>query len=81
MWNKSKDIVKSLEFIKNELKKNEFVALISFDDAYNYYVKFCNSKSYKFIISKRYFEKYLYSTMNDYIIYEKFIKTESLLSN
>jgi hypothetical protein len=51
MWNKSKDIIKSLEFIKNELKKNEFIALISFDDAYNYYVKFCNSKSYKFIIS------------------------------
>jgi hypothetical protein len=81
MWNKTKDIIKSFEFIKNELNKNEPVTLISFDDAYNYYVNFCNSKSYKFIISKRYFEKYLYSTMNDYIIYEKFIKTESLLSN
>ena len=81
MWNKTKDIIKSFEFIKNELNKNEPVTLISFDDAYNYYVIFCNSKSYKFIISKRYFEKYLYSTMNDYIIYEKFIKTESLLSN
>jgi hypothetical protein len=57
IWNKFKDIIKSFEFIKNELTKNEFVALISFDDAYNYYVKFCNSKSYKFIISKRYFEK------------------------
>ena len=53
IWNKFKDIIKSFEFIKNELTKNEFVALISFDDAYNYYVKFCNSKSYKFIISKR----------------------------
>ena len=81
IWNKSKDIIKSFEFIKNELQKNEFVALISFDDAYNYYVKFCNSNSYKFIISKRYFEKYLYSRMNDYIVYEKFIETEWLLNN
>ena len=81
MWNKSKDIIKSIEFIKNELKKNEFVALISFDDAYNYYVKFCNSKSYKFIISKRYFEKYLYSKMNEHIVYEKFIETEWLIDN
>ena len=80
IWNKSKDIIKSFEFIKNELQKNDFVALISFDDAYNYYVKFCNSKSYKFIISKRYFEKYLYSMMNDYIVYEKFIETEWLLN-
>ena len=81
IWNKSKDIIKSFEFIKNELQKNDFVALISFDDAYNYYVKFCNSKAYKFIISKRYFEKYLYSIMNDYIVYEKFIETEWLLNN
>lgn len=80
IWNKSKDIIKSFEFIKNELQKNDFVALISFDDAYNYYVKFCNSKAYKFIISKRYFEKYLYSIMNDYIVYEKFIETEWLLN-
>jgi len=81
IWDKSKDIIKSFEFIKNELQKNDFVALISFDDAYNYYVKFCNSKSYKFIISKRYFEKYLYSMMNNYIVYEKFIETEWLLNN
>jgi hypothetical protein len=81
LWNKSKDIIKSFEFIKNELQKNDFVALISFDDAYNYYVKFCNSNSYKFIISKRYFEKYLYSTINEHIVYEKFIETEWLLNS
>jgi hypothetical protein len=81
IWNKFKDIIKSFEFIKNELTKNEFVALISFDDAYNYYVKFCNSKSYKFIISKRYFEKYLYSKMSGHIVYEKFIETEWLINS
>ena len=81
MWNKSKDIIKSFEFIKNEVKKNDFVALISFDDAYNYYFKFCNSKSYKFIISKRYFEKYLYNKISEHIVYEKFIETEWLINN
>jgi len=81
MWNKSKDIIKSLEFIKKELNKKEFIALISFDDAYNYYVKFCNSKSYKFIINKRYFEKYLYNKINEHVVYEKFIETGWLLNN
>ena len=81
MWNKTKDIIKSFEFIKNELKKNEPVALISFDEAYNYYFKFCNSKSYKFIISKRYFEKYLYSKISEHIVYEKFIETDWLINN
>jgi hypothetical protein len=81
MWNKTKDIIKSFEFIKNELKKNELAALISFDEAYNYYVKFCNSKSYKFIISKRYFEKYLYSKISEHIVYEKFIETDWLINS
>ena len=81
MWNKTKDILKSFEFIKNELKNNEPVSLISFDDAYNYYFKFCNSKSYKFIISKRYFEKYLYNKISEHIVYEKFIETDWLINN
>lgn len=81
MWNKTKDIIKSFEFIKNELNKNKPIALISFDDAYNYYFKFCNSKSYKFIISKRYFEKYLYSKISEHIVYEKFIETQWLINS
>jgi len=81
MWNKIKDITKSFEFIKNELKKNDLLTLISFDEAYNYYFKFCNSKSYKFIISKRYFEKYLYSKISEHIVYEKFIETNWLINS
>lgn len=82
IWNKTKDITKSFEFIKNELNKNEQITtLISFDEAYNYYFKFCNSKSYKFIISKRYFEKYLYSKISEHIVYEKFIETDWLINN
>jgi len=81
IWNKTKDIIKSFEFIKNELKQNETITLISFDDAYNYYFKFCNSKSYKFIISKRYFEKYLYNKISEHIVYEKFIETDWLINS
>jgi hypothetical protein len=40
---------------------------------YNYYYKNCNLKNYKFISSKRYFEKYLYYKLADHVVYEKFI--------
>jgi hypothetical protein len=77
MWDKVKDIKKSFVYIKNELlSQTNYSALISFDEAYNYYFKFCNTKSYKFIISKKYFEKYLYSELADNIVYDKFIETE-----
>jgi hypothetical protein len=67
---------KSFDYIKLQIKTNHNLALISFDDAYNYYYKFCNLKSLNFIVSKRYFEKYLYFKIADHIVYEKFIETE-----
>jgi hypothetical protein len=76
LWNKIKDIEISFEYIKDLIKSDHSLALISFDDAYNYYYKFCNSKSFKFVVSKRYFEKYLYYKISDHIVYEKFIETE-----
>ena len=75
IWDKRKDIENSFEFIKNEVKANHELALISFDDAYNYYYKYCNNQSNKLIVSKRYFEKFLYSKIPKYIVYEKFIET------
>jgi hypothetical protein len=76
LWNKMNDINSSFEYIKQQIKFEHKLALISFDDAYNYYYKFCNLKSLKFIVSKRYFEKYLYFKIADHIVYEKFIETE-----
>jgi len=76
MWNKMNDINSSFAYIKEQIKNEHKLALISFDDAYNYYYKFCNSNSFKFIVSKRYFEKYLYFKLSDHIVYEKFIETE-----
>jgi hypothetical protein len=75
LWNKNTEIEKSFDYIKQEIKKNHTLALISFDDAYNYYYKYCNNNSNKLIVSKRYFEKFLYSKISKYIVYGKFIET------
>jgi hypothetical protein len=81
MWNKILDIDKSFEFIKQKIIDEHKLALISFDDVYNYYYKFCNNNSLKFIVSKRFFEKYLYFKLSHHIVYEKFIETEWLNEN
>jgi len=80
MWDKTGDILKSFDFIKDQIKKQDKIQLISFDDAYNYYYKYCNSNSSsnKLVVSKRYFEKYLYYKIPEYIVYEKFIETSWL---
>jgi len=76
IWNKEKDIENSISYIKQQIIENHNLSLISFDDIYNYYQKYCTNNSFKFIVSKRYFEKYLYYKFTDYIVYEKFIKIE-----
>jgi hypothetical protein len=75
LWNKNLDIINSFDYIKNQIKTEHKLTLISFDDVYNYYYKYCNINSHKSIVSKRYFEKYLYFKLSDYIIYEKFIES------
>jgi hypothetical protein len=75
LWNKNADIERSFEYIKTQIKEYHNLALISFDDAYNYYYKYCSNENNKFIVSKRYFEKFLYSKISKYIVYEKFIET------
>jgi hypothetical protein len=76
LWDKINDINVSFEYIKEQIKNEHNLALISFDDVYNYYYKFCNANSFKFIVSKRYFEKYLYYKLAEHIVYEKFIEIE-----
>ena len=79
LWDKNKDIQDSVAYIKEQVKNTP--ALISFDDAYNYYYKYCGSLSKKMIVSKRYFEKYLYINISHHIVYEKFIETEWLINS
>ena len=94
LWDKNKDIQDSFDFIREQvkstllekkvIKENEcehMSTLISFDDAYNYYYKYCGSLLKKMIVSKRYFEKYLYENIQEHIIYEKFIETEWFLTD
>jgi hypothetical protein len=76
IWNKSNDIDNSINYIKEQIKVNHKLSLISFDDLYSFYHKYCSNNSIKFIVSKRYFEKYLYFKFYEYVVYEKFIKIE-----
>ena len=80
LWNKTEEINNSFGYIKEEIKKDPNNTLISFDDAYNFYHKYCKLHNYKFVVSKRYFEKYLYYKIPNYIIYEKFIITSWITS-
>jgi hypothetical protein len=74
LWNKSNDILNSLGFIKQQIEKQNNMSLISFSDAYNYYVKYTSSnQNQKFIVSKLYFEKYLKMKMHENIVHENFI--------
>ena len=81
LWDKIGDINNSFDFIKEQIKSQHKLALISFDDAYNYYYKYCSLHSLKTIVSKRYFEKYLYYKIADHIVYEKFIETSWIFNN
>jgi hypothetical protein len=78
MWNKNSDIQETLCSLKEHYHtKSMFInnhTLIAFDEAYDFYFQ-KNKPISKYIVSKRYFEKYLYSTMSNYIEYEKFISS------
>ena len=80
LWDKMSDIQKSFEFIREQIKHDYNLSLISFDDAYNYYYKYCNQNAIKTIVSKRYFEKYLYYKISNHIVYETFIETSWFLN-
>jgi hypothetical protein len=80
LWDKISDINNSFDYIKKQIQIEHKLALISFDEAYNYYYKYCGLNSLK-IVSKRYFEKYLYYKISDHIVYEKFIETSWIFNN
>jgi hypothetical protein len=77
LWDKNADIMISFDYIKNKIKESNCLPLISFDDVYNYYCQFCNENGNKFIVSKGYFEKYLYVKISDCIVFSKFIKIDT----
>jgi len=78
LWDKITDINNSLECIKTFFKTKQPLKLLSISDAYNSYCKFVGTTS-KFIVSKRYFEKYLCIKIKDYIVYDNFIINDWIL--
>jgi hypothetical protein len=79
LWDKISDINHSLQYFNDNIKNDYQLSLISFDDIYNCYQGYCAVKSIKFIVSKRYFEKYLNFKFADNIVYEKFVKVDCIL--
>jgi hypothetical protein len=75
LWDKWSDIENALINLKNNSEIDK-CSLLSFDDAYDFYFNFCNKKinsDTKYVVSKRFFEKYIYSNLSNYIEFEKFI--------
>ena len=71
LWNKIQDLNICIIQLKNQNQDN--TSLIHFDELYNLYCFYCKTNNMKYIVSKRYFEKYLYVTYSAYILYDKFI--------
>jgi len=86
LWDKWSDIGAAMSAFKEELMKSENVqdSLISFDNAYDFYFNFCNknkgNNDTKYVVSKKFFEKYLYSNLSNFIQFEKFISSHWIIS-
>ena len=86
LWNKTEDIKLALDSLKEHYNNKKYigVSLISMDDMYDFYLHYCNTNKIigenKYIVSKRYFEKYLYSALNNYVEFDKFISCEWYMS-
>ena len=92
LWNKHEDIQLGLEHFKLNMKeKNATIPAIvdsalpihmsiSMYDAYIFYCKFISGfhKNHEQIVSKSYFEKYLFQYMSNFIIESKYISTDWL---
>lgn len=72
-WDKKGDIRSALILMKEEYHAKNEGLLISFDDAYTFY---CNLFSSKHIVSKNYFEKYVYQNMSEFVAFDAFITSE-----
>lgn len=81
LWDKHSDIQLSLNSMKSNHIFNHYFEDISIYDAYSFYCKNHNRKIKfnRFIISKSYFEKYVYEYLNSFICENGFISKRWLL--
>ena len=84
LWDKQQDIQTALDNMKELIRSkqnSERVTSpglhhnISIYDTYTYYCKFFSSGS-SLIVSKTYFEKYIFENLEEYIIDNKFLSCE-----
>ena len=93
LWDKKKDIQYTLDSLKIQAKEkydssneSDMNPLIEFEEAYNFYILYQTQIPDKLtgdwlvIVSKRYFEKYLYAFLSDYIMYDNFISSDWYLN-
>ena len=73
LWDKSNDIQKSLDALKNEFREKHDDSFVSFDKAYNFYCKYFNNAM---IVSKNYFHNYLHKHFTKYIQYNTFLHSD-----
>jgi hypothetical protein len=84
LWDKWGDIAQALNGFKQHLLQETSTSvqdsLVSFDAAYDFYYNFCNknkmSSDGKYVVSKKFFEKYLYLNLSNFIEFEKFLSIE-----
>jgi hypothetical protein len=75
LWNKMEDIHNVLQSYKMQYKDNQSSLLIPFSELYSFYIK---HKPSKLTISKRYFEKYLYAELSEFIEFNTFVSVSWL---
>ena len=83
LWDKIEDIKTAIYDLKISLV-SETEQLISFDDLYNKYHAYCNAnmyvnKSSAFIVSKHYFEKYVFQHLSEFIKFDSFLDLKLFL--
>ena len=78
LWHKLTDINNVIDVFKNE--PHDTNCLVHFDDIYDYYRDYCKKMNIRYIVSKRYFEKYLYISLSSYILFDKFISNDFFAS-
>ena len=80
LWNKIEDINKSFKYIKESGIKDMCDELLSFDDIYRSYCDLCSKNNIKNVVSKQYYDKYLYHNCSEYIEYDTFIKMDFIIN-
>jgi len=88
LWDKQLDIQVALESmrenIRGQLRREQDLNLqriknVSIYDAYTYYCKYFSCLPNKRFVNKSYFEKYVFENLTEYILDEKFIRSDWLL--